>query len=261
MSIEANPPSIEKKSFDCPHCGAFAAQSWFTVLVAHRQGAGLPFSQSKVFAMTTGSNNAVQDAYAGGMFAQKLPFFAQSPNASNSFELINASASRCHACSKVAFWSADRLVFPTAKVAFKAHPDMPPDIARDFDEASAILQISPRGAAALLRLCVQKLCKELGEQGEDINADIGKLVGKGLNPTIQKALDVVRVVGNESVHPGSMDLRDDVATASALLKIVNVITEQMIAQPKMIDELFTGLPARKLAGIERRDSAERRAKA
>jgi len=50
---------------------------------------------------------------------------------------------------------------------------------------------------------------DLGESGKDINADIGNLVKKGLSPLVQKALDTVRVVGNECVHPGTMDLKDD----------------------------------------------------
>ena len=62
------------------------------------------------------------------------------------------------------------------------------DVRRDYEEASAILDASPRGAAALLRLAIEKLCKELGENGRDLNADIASLVRKGLDPRVQKAL-------------------------------------------------------------------------
>jgi hypothetical protein len=36
-----------------------------------------------------------------------------------------------------------------------------------------------------------------------------KVVGTGffVNPLVQKSLDVVRVIGNEAVHPGVMDLK------------------------------------------------------
>ncbi len=47
------------------------------------------------------------------------------------------------------------------------------DIRRDYDEAAKVLALSPRGAAALLRLAIRKLCKELGEPGKNINEDIG----------------------------------------------------------------------------------------
>lgn len=95
--------------------------------------------------------------------------------------------------------------------------------------------------------------KHLGLPGKDINKDIGELVAGGLPPAIQQALDIVRVVGNECVHPGTLDLRDDSATVSKLFQLVNLIVEKMITEPKQIGAMFTGLPADKLAGIENRD--------
>ena len=52
---------------------------------------------------------------------------------------------------------------------------------------------------------LQKLCKVLGQSGNNINEDIKALVESGLDPRVQKALDAVRVVGNNAVHPGQMD--------------------------------------------------------
>ena len=39
---------------------------------------------------------------------------------------------------------------------------------------------------------------------------------EGLPSTIQRALDILRVTGNNAVHPGRIDLRDDRATAELL---------------------------------------------
>jgi hypothetical protein len=120
-------------------------------------------------------------------------------------------------------------------------------------EARSILAASPRGAAALLRLVVQKLCAFLGEKGKYIDDDIASLVKKGLDPLVQQSLDVVRVVGNEAVHPGSLDLRDNQAIALRLFDLVNIIAQQMISHPKSVREMFDKLPAQKLAAIAKRD--------
>jgi hypothetical protein len=130
---------------------------------------------------------------------------------------------------------------------------MPPNIATDYEEARNVLSSSPRSAAALLRLCVQKLCIELGEPGKDINKDIGSLVAKGLSSKVQKALDVVRVVGNEQVHPGTLDVRDNPEIAAKLFALVNFIVDDQISKPKLIDELYQKIPDDKIKGIKDRD--------
>lgn len=131
---------------------------------------------------------------------------------------------------------------------------MPTDIAQDYEEAREVLPFSPRSAAALLRLCVQKLCISLlGEPGDTINADIGNLVAKGLSADVQKALDIVRIVGNEQVHPGTLDVRDDPAIAARLFTLVNYIVDDQISRPKMITSLYEQLPPTKLKGIADRD--------
>jgi hypothetical protein len=47
--------------------------------------------------------------------------------------------------------------------------------------------------------------------------DIGELVKAGLPLEIQQSLDIVRVVGNNQVHPGILDVRDDPEMPSIFL--------------------------------------------
>jgi hypothetical protein len=91
------------------------------------------------------------------------------------------------------------MIFPSALPAEPPNLDLPNDIIDDYEEAREIANKSPRGAAALLRLAIQKLCKHLGQPGKNINDDIKALVAAGLPPKVQEALDIVRVVGNDSV--------------------------------------------------------------
>lgn len=169
----------------------------------------------------------------------------------------NLHLSQCESCDDIAVWVHKTLVFPPKHQGAEPNPDIPADIVYDIQEARSILTASPRGAAALLRLAIQKLLKHLGESGQDINKDIGSLVGKGLDPRVQQALDVVRVIGNEAVHPGDLDLRDDRDTVIKLLEIVNLIAMQMITVPNSVESLYKVLPPRKLEGIEARDKGVR----
>ncbi len=157
----------------------------------------------------------------------------------------------CH-CKEYHLWYLDELVFPVRGVAPPANPDMPADVRKSYDEAAAISGHSPRGAAALLRLAIQHLCIHLGGVGKNINEDVGLLVKKGLPEIVQKSLDVVRVVGNNAVHPGTIDV-DDQETVSKLFELTNIIVDYMISLPKQVGDLYSGLPSGAKDAISKRD--------
>lgn len=155
---------------------------------------------------------------------------------------------------KYSLWINEKMVYPLTGNVELANPDLPEDIKNDYNEAKGIVNISPRGAAALLRLAVQKLCIHLGEKGTNINDDIKNLVKKGLPETMQQALDSVRVIGNNAVHPGTIDLNDDIEIAYALFGFVNIICETLISQPKKVKEYYEKyIPENIRNGIEKRD--------
>ncbi len=166
----------------------------------------------------------------------------------------NLTAARCNHCNEYSLWIGSSMIYPEEIDVESPNQDLPEEVKEDYLEAANILNQSPRGAAALLRLSIEKLVNVLDAQGKDLNTKIGDLVSKGLNPKIQKALDVVRVIGNEAVHPGQIDLTDDNETAQSLFKLVNVIADGMITQPKEVDTLFDDLPEGHKKGIERRDT-------
>ena len=145
------------------------------------------------------------------------------------------------------------MVYPTRGLTPPPNVDLPDHIKRDYEEAGAILGHSPCGAAALLRLCIQKLCVHLGEPGKNLNKDIGALVSKGLGTRVQQALDIVRFIGNEAVHPGVLDLKDDTETAATLFDLVNLISDEMITRPRQLEESYNRLPKSRRDAIDRRD--------
>lgn len=206
--------AIGSKSFDCPHCYAYSQQSWSSHINC-QDGAGRHL-----------------------------------------YHLDSFYIAKCTACNNFSIWSAvnSTMVYPTLAGEILPNEDMPDDIKNDFEEARQIINISPRGAAALLRLAIQKLCIHLGEKGKDLNTDIGNLVKKGLPSTIQMAFDNVRVTGNNAVHPGELNIDDNPDIARALFTFVNVICDVLITQPKKIAEYYDKLPENSLRGIEKRDN-------
>lgn len=176
---------------------------------------------------------------------------------------LTAFASLCSACGKFCIWERQRqsdsppiyvLVYPDASPAPPPNEDLPDDAKAVYAEASAILNRSPKGAAALLRLAIQLLCRHLGQPGKDLNRDIAALVKEGLSPLIQRAMDTVRITGNEAVHPGEIKLDDDRELALALFDFVNLIAADRITTPKRVQEMYGRLPESKRAQVQSRDA-------
>lgn len=181
---------------------------------------------------------------------------------------------RCQGCLKTSVWlteklkntlsdpgrfsgddSSEILLYPfTIPDLSKANEDMPEDVKKIYDEACLVLKASPRSSAALSRLAIEKLVDHLEAKGNNLNLKIADLVSKGLPIQIQQMLDSVRVIGNNAVHPGEIDLSDNAQLAFSLLKFINLIVENQISQPKKINEIYNNLPESILKSIEKRDS-------
>jgi len=66
-------------------------------------------------------------------------------------------------------------------------------------------------------------------------------------------MDVVRVIGNNALHPGEIDLDDDPSVVDSLFALVNLIVENRIAQPAQIEAMFSALPEGARSAMDRRD--------
>lgn len=163
---------------------------------------------------------------------------------------------RCYRCEKYSFWVNECMVFPAYASAPPPNADMPNDVRRDYLEAREISGVSPRGAAALLRLSLQKLCAHLGGTGKRLDDDIADLVKRGLPTPVQQSLDIVRVIGNNAVHPGEINVDDNSEVVQTLFGLLNLICDVMITQSRSIQNIYNSLPKGALDAISRRDGAK-----
>lgn len=159
----------------------------------------------------------------------------------------------CYACDKSTLWIDGEMKYPLQGDSEEPIEGMPENVRTIYEEAQQVLPLSPRASCALLRLAVETLLSDLEIEGKSIDNKIANLVKNGLPDQVQKALDSVRVIGNESIHPGQMDLSDDYATANSMFELINFIVDDRINRPKRIDSLYDSLPENKIEGIKNRD--------
>lgn len=207
------------KSFTCPICGTLASMEWDEILI-----------------MYDGDNRY---------------YFDKAENTCGSGIL---RISTCNACEGYHVWFRDDMILPICSEIELPNENMPEDVKKIYIEARDVFDKSPKSSCALLRLGIQKLCDNLVEGNENLNDKIGRLVRNGLNEKVQRALDIIRVIGNNAVHPGQISVEDNTEIAKALFKLMNIIVDQMITQVNEINDLYSILPSGVREAIERRDS-------
>ncbi len=214
-------PSFESKSFYCPLCDVFA----------HQSCKELNSYQSK-----------------GGGITRVLPHDTKN--------LRGVYISICASCELFSIWFEEKMVYPKKLTVPLAHRDMSAPVKELYEEARQISNDSPRAAAALLRVTLEKLTEELGEKEGNLNTRIGNLHKRGLAQEIINSLDIVRISANEGgSHAGQIDLtgEDGAEIVNTLFWLVNIIVEKTISEPKEIEENFSKLPQSKKDGVKNRD--------
>ena len=208
------PPKYHSTNFHCAYCHVYASQYWRHVI----------------------SYNKSKRSYT---------------SAPVSIGPEEVEVSFCSYCEHPTFWLAEKIIFPPMHTAPLANSDLPDNVQEIYKEAASIANRSPRAACALLRLAIEILLKHLGEAGT-INEGIKNLVKKGLDERIQQALDIVRVTGNNAVHPGEIDFNDS-TDVQTLFGLINLIADALITQPKQVTEMYNQLPETDRERIKKRD--------
>lgn len=230
MSASFVAPKFEEKNFNCPYCSAYAMQDWHEL------------RSQKDF-----------NGIAAELELHKLHCISHNKKENFTYPKSEMLVAICASCKKSSYWHDKKMVVPASSNVERPNLDMPDDCREIYSEASSVVNQSPRAAAALLRMCLEKLMVHLGETGKSLNDDIKNLVKKGLPDRIQKAADICRVIGNNSVHPGKIDVNETPEIARALFKLMNIIVEERISREKEINSMFDSLPESYLNNIAKRD--------
>jgi hypothetical protein len=143
MATPYEPPSIRARAFNCPHCGAFAHQTFYDL--------------GPMRAWHSNPNEPVDRDVERLVSNECL------------------AASICFYCVRPALWRNEELLYPVTVSAPRPAQDMPDDIRVDFEEARQVLNTSPRSACALLRLALQKLMVHLVLQREFVASDLRRM--------------------------------------------------------------------------------------
>ena len=247
----SNEPKYRSYKFKCPHCGVVAQQQWFS----NYELSQIVFS---IYEHIYLDYRIYKQDYEQSIIQEFLKTAKERfPNDIDSFFPKNLSIATCLSCNEHSLWIDQKIVYPRKVSIDLPNEDLNEEIKAIYKEAASIFLDSPRGATALLRLALQMLMKQLGKDGKNINSDIKELVKEGLSPKIQKALDLLRVIGNNAVHPGQINLDDNKEVALKLFKILNMIANEMITQPKEVETLYDEIiPEESKKHIEIRDKKD-----
>lgn len=218
-------PEFSSEAFHCPYCGTYAHMTWFILYEIN--------------------SRQTNDYHAVCARCNKASLWRVYEYENNGFDQVP---------SKV------EMVSPDINIAPVPDADMPNEVKYDYLEAGSVFSRSPRASAALLRLGLQKLCKHLGEPGNNINDDLRSLASKNvLPPLVIKVADTVRITGNNAVHPGEMDPEDIDYVASKMFELLNFIVRKAITEPKELKALYEKVPERPRKAAEAKDDKSRSA--
>jgi hypothetical protein len=101
-------------------------------------------------------------------------------------------------------------------------------VEEDFEDAAAILNQSPRGATALMRVCIQKLVPLLKQDGHYLNDYISSLVRKALELEIRQSMEVLQVLRNDPGQPSNLETQEDKEMALRFVDSLKAILERRI---------------------------------
>lgn len=213
-------PAYTNKSFTCPHCGIYSQIQW------HMDKA-----------IKTGDSDQEQIYFFGQcVCCEGVLCFKHEYMLSGIF------------CDVVEKRGTSTMLYPK-NFFIILNEGMPKNVREVCEEASLVLGTSPRASCALLRLALQELIKYLKEniseyselKGGNLCDDICGVVNVGnfnqlQKDKLQKAMDSIRLIGNNAVHPSELNINDNLEIARTLFDMINFIVKEVVVKPKEFEK-------------------------
>ena len=211
-----------ENNLECPHCSVMAYMDWNT------QRLSVPRSRVKEYYSNQGD----------------LPTLA------NDEWYVHYVACPNPNCRELIIMLERRR--PNDSLEYFAHPrfpksesigsEVPEPLRKDYEEAHAVLSISPKASAVLSRRILQEILREHGYESRSLSTQINDVLNeeepmRSLPPTLYKTIDAVRHFGNFAAHPVA-DKTTLPLTDKTTLQVIEVESGEAEWCLRIIVELF-----------------------
>lgn len=167
-------------------------------------------------------------------FLISCPRFASEENFSDKITIQTMNCPNCHKVSidivGVGSQFPNRITHFNPFSLAKAYPDyIPQSIRSDYEEAHAILNLSPKASATLSRRCLQGMIRDFWGISKARLVDEIDALKDLVDPSTKKVLDALRKLGNIGAHPEKdINLIVDIEPNEAhlLLKFIELLMQK-----------------------------------
>ena len=208
----------KRKTYICPFCNQ--SQSYFSRLT---YGA----VDNQIYNESSGVVKGYEEAYF-------------------SIYTLSCTNQACHKRSVIAInITSGKQIDIYPQNVYRHFPDyIPQQIRDDYEEASQIIDKSPKAAATLLRRCLQGMIRDFWGVSEKRLIDEINAIKDKVTPSQWKAIDGLRHIGNIGAHmEKDVNLIVDVTSdeATKLLKLIELLLEKWYISRQEEEELYDSI--------------------
>nr|WP_321351960.1 DUF4145 domain-containing protein [uncultured Methanoregula sp.] len=137
--------------------------------------------------------------------------------------------------------TTEKIIHPRENSRAPCPKEVPLEYAEDFNEASLILNDSPKASAALSRRCLQNILRHCANVSpKNLSKEIQEILDTGNLPShLSQSLDAIRIIGNFAAHPMKSESSGEILSvepgeAEWCLDVIEGLFDYYFVQPSLI---------------------------